>query len=266
MSAAPGRDLPALVDTHCHLFLMDEEAGSVAATAAASGVTQMVCAGIDPETSRRSIALAEALPGVFATAGLHPHDASRLDDAIRRELEALAADPAVVAIGETGLDWFRMHSPREDQLVSFAWHVALSNESAKPLVVHVRDAWEDVLRVLEAERAQRVVIHCFSGNAGLARECAARGYAISFAANVTYPKNAELREAAAAVTPDRLVVETDSPFLPPEGERGRTNVPANAWAAVRAIASARGEDPAELAATVASNARAAFGLPLPPVA
>ena len=167
----------------------------------------------------------------------------------------------MVAIGETGLDWFRMHSPREDQLASLAWHVGLSNETGKPLVVHVREAWEDVLRLLADERAERVVIHCFSGDAAIAKECTARGYWLSFAANVTYPKNPELREAAAAAPEDRLVVETDSPFLPPEGLRGRVNVPGNAWAAARAVAAERGADPDDFGAVLSKNARRAFTLP-----
>ena len=118
-----------------------------------------------------------------------------------------------------------MHSPREDQLASLAWHVGLSNETGKPLVVHVREAWEDVLRLLADERAERVVIHCFSGDAAIAKACTDRGYWLSFAANVTYPKNPELREAAAAAPEDRLVVETDSPFLPPGGAPGQGERP-----------------------------------------
>ncbi|MEX2458478.1 MAG: TatD family hydrolase [Actinomycetota bacterium] len=254
---------PPLVDTHCHLFLMEADPARVVADAVAEGVTQLVCAAIDPGTSRRSIELARAHPEVFATAGLHPHDASRFDAEVRRDLESLAADPEVVAIGETGLDWFRMHSPREDQLGSLAWHVGLSNETGKPLVVHVREAWEDVLRLLAEEAAERVVIHCFSGDEAIARECAQRGYWLSFAANVTYPKNPELRLAAAAAPADRLVVETDSPFLPPEGMRGRGNVPGHAWAAARTLAAERGEDLTALAGVLASNARRAFGLPAP---
>jgi TatD DNase family protein len=252
-----------LVDTHCHLFLMERPAAEVVAEAVAAGVTQMVCAGIDPQTSRASIALAEAHPEVFASAGMHPHDAHRLDDQARREIERLAADPAVVAIGETGLDWFRMRSPKEDQLANLAWHVNLSNDTGKPLIVHVRDAWEDVLRLLEAEDARRVVIHCFSGSPAEARECDARGYTMSFAANVTYPKNAELRAAASVPGEARLVVETDSPFLPPEGLRGRENVPGNAWAAVRVLATERKKEPEALAANLTDNARAAFDLPRP---
>jgi len=251
-----------LVDTHCHLFLMEDDPAAVVRDSVAAGVTQLVCAGIDPDSSRRSIELASEHPGVvFATAGMHPHTADSLDDAARRDISELVEDPRVVAVGETGLDWFRMHAPREDQLASLAWHVGVSNASGKPLVVHVRDAWEDVLRLLAAEDAERVVIHCFSGDTAIAAECAARGYTLSFAANVTYPKNPELREAAAAAPLERLVVETDSPFLPPEGLRGRVNVPGNAWAAARAVASERGVPVEGVASVLAANARGVFGLP-----
>ncbi|MCA1727469.1 MAG: TatD family hydrolase [Actinobacteria bacterium] len=254
-----------LVDTHCHLFLMERPAADVVAEAVAAGVTQMVCAGIDPETSERSIELAKEHPEVFASAGVHPHEASRLDAVMKSDIERLAADPNVVAIGETGLDWFRMHSPREDQLANLAWHVGLSNETGKPLIVHVREAWDDVLRVLAATSggANRVVIHCFSGDESHAAECDARSYTISFAANVTYAKNPDLRAAAKVPGTERLVVETDSPFLPPEGMRGKENVPGNAWAAARALAQQRAEDIETLAARLTSNARAAFDLPDP---
>jgi TatD DNase family protein len=251
-----------LVDTHCHLFLMEDDPAAVVADAVEAGITQLVCAGIDPDTSRRSIDLASENSGVvFATAGMHPHTADALDDAAKRAIEAMVAEPSVVAVGETGLDWFRMHAPREDQLASLAWHVGLSVAVAKPLVVHVREAWEDVLRLLADEGAERVVIHCFSGDAAIAAECAARGYTISFAANVTYPRNPELREAAAAAPLERLVVETDSPFLPPEGLRGRVNVPGNAWAAARAVATEKGEPVEAVAGALAANARSVFGLP-----
>ena len=263
-AADPGAlaGLPPIIDTHAHLFLMDAPPAAVVARAVEDGIAQLVCAAIDPETTDASIVIAEAHPEVFATSGMHPHTASTLDEEAKRAIADRAGRPNVVAIGETGLDFFRMHSPRGDQLASFRWHVGLSNETGKPVIVHVRDAWEDVLRVLAEERAERVVIHCFSGGVGEARECAARGYRLSFAANVTYPKNAGLRKAAAAAPRGSIVVETDSPFLPPEGSRGKENVPGNARVALRALAEARGEDPVALAGAVAANARAVFGLPV----
>jgi TatD DNase family protein len=247
------------VDTHCHLFLNDEPEKWIEA-ARLAGVDRLICVGVDPETSARSLELAESHEGVFATAGMHPHDASAFDRAAGARIEELLGDPRVLAVGECGLDFFRMHSPREDQESCLRAHVSLSNESAKPMVVHVRDAWPDVLRVLDEGSAERVVIHCFSGDAEIARECAGRGYWISFAANITYPKNEHLRQAAAAVDADRILAETDSPFLAPQSRRGRDNEPANVIATIDAIAQARGLTRQEAISATSNNARVAFGM------
>ena len=246
------------VDTHCHLFLLDREPADVVETAKAAGVERLICVGIDVETSRRSVEMADALEGVFATAGMHPHDASAFDGTASARIEELTHDPRVIGVGECGLDYFRMRSPKDDQIRTLRTHIALSNESGKPMVVHVRDAWPDVLHVLDEGAAERVVIHCFSGDAAIARECAERGYWISFAGNVTYPKNEHLRQAAAAVSIDRLVVETDSPFLSPQKLRGSDNEPANVMLTLDAIATTRGDDVDKLIAATTENAHAAF--------
>jgi TatD DNase family protein len=246
------------VDTHCHLFLIDREPADVVETARAAGVDRVVCVGVDPDTSARSLELADSIEGVFATAGMHPHDAARFDEAASARIEELLHDPRVIGVGECGLDYFRMRSPRDDQLRTLEAHVALSNESAKPMVVHVRDAWSDVLSTLERASAEHVVIHCFSGDAEIARECAARGYWLSFAGNVTYPKNEHLRQAAAAVDIERLLVETDSPFLSPQQLRGRENEPANIRHTLEQLAQVRGNDVAPIIRTTAENARSAF--------
>ena len=167
---------PGLVDTHCHLFLIEDEPAAVTAAARSAGVGRMICVGADPESSRRSLELAESLRGVFATAGVHPHDASTFDRAAGSTVEELLIHPLVVGVGETGLDHYRRLSPPEDQERAFRTHIALSRETGKPLVVHVRDAWPDALRVLADERAERVVLHCFSGDETVAAEAAARGY------------------------------------------------------------------------------------------
>jgi TatD DNase family protein len=246
------------VDTHCHLFLMEVEPAVAVETARASGVERMICVGVDVETSRRSLEIADALEGVFATAGVHPHDAHAFDPAASGRIEELLHDPRVVAVGECGLDWFRMLSPREDQIRVFRTHIALSNETGKPVVVHIRDAWTDAMRILDEGSAERVVIHCFSGDAALARECAARGYWTSFAGNLTYPKNEHLRAAAAAVPLDRLLVETDSPFLAPQKLRGRANAPQNVLLTLGTLAEERRMRAEELVAATADNARTAF--------
>ncbi len=253
----PGTDTGA-VDTHCHLFLLDHEPAQVVETAKAAGVDRLICVGVDPATSARSAELADSLEGVFATAGMHPHDASDFDQAASARIEELLHDARVIGVGECGLDYFRMHSPAVDQIRVLQTHIALSNETGKPMVVHVRDAWPDVLRVLDEGSAERVVIHCFSGDAAIARECAARGYWISFAGNVTYPKNEHLRQAAVAVDLDRIVVETDSPFLSPQKLRGSNNEPANVMLTIAEIARVRDDDVEKIVIATAENARSAF--------
>jgi TatD DNase family protein len=257
----PNPELPVqagMVDTHCHLFLIDEEPSLVVETARAAGVDRLICVGVDPETSARSLELADSIAGVFATAGIHPHDASRLDAAAGARIEELLHDPRVIAVGECGMDFFRMRSPAEDQLRALNLQLALSNEFGKPMVVHVRDAWPEVFRALDEGSAERVVMHCFSGDADIARECAERGYWISFAGNVTYPKNEHLRQAARAVDIGRLLVETDAPFLSPQELRGHDNTPANVTHTVAEIARVRDEPVEAVAEATASNANTAF--------
>jgi TatD DNase family protein len=247
-----------VVDTHCHLFLLSEEPGAAVRAANEAGVGSLVCVGIDPESSRRSAELAESFRGVFATAGMHPHTASELDDAAGAVIEELLSNRHVVGVGETGLDQYRKLSPAEDQERALRLHVALSREHAKPLVVHVREAWPRILELLDEERAEQVVIHCFSGDTDVAQECVSRGYFLSFAGNLTYPTNQHLREAAAAAPMDRLLVETDSPFLSPQSRRGRDNSPAFVVTVVEEIARLRGETVENVAAAVSTNARRAF--------
>jgi TatD DNase family protein len=246
------------VDTHCHLFLLNREPREVVEAARLAGVDRILCVGVDPMTSQRSLELADSIEGVFATAGMHPHDAAALDGAAGARLEELLGDPRVLAVGETGLDFFRMRSPRAEQERAFRLHVAWSLDSGKPLVVHVRDAWPEILQLLDEGSAERVVMHCFSGTPELARECAERGYFMSFAGNVTYPKNEHLRSAAATAPLDRLLVETDSPFLAPQSRRGRDNEPANIVETIDAIARARGDSFERVRDATATNARVAF--------
>lgn len=246
------------VDTHCHLFLLDLEPADVVETAKAAGVERLICVGVDVQTSARSAELADTLEGVFATAGMHPHDASGFDAEAAARIEEMLGDPRVIGVGECGLDYFRMHSPEADQIRTLRTHIGWSNETGKPMVVHVRDAWPDVLRVLDEGSAEHVVIHCFSGDADIARECATRGYFTSFAGNVTYPKNEHLRQAASAVPLDRLLVETDAPFLSPQKKRGTDNHPANVMITLAELARVRGDDVEKLVAATSENSRAAF--------
>jgi TatD DNase family protein len=246
------------VDTHCHLFLLGDEPSPAVEAARAAGVTTLICPGIDPATSRRSLELAESHRGVFATAGMHPHEASIFDERAGAEIEEMLGDPRVVAVGECGLDFFRMRAPREDQERVFRIHVALARDAGTPLVVHTRDAWDAILRLLDEGSAERVVLHCFTGDETIARECAARGYHLSFAGNLTYPKNDAMRVAAASIPLDRILVETDSPFLAPQRLRGRDNEPANVLDVIAELARVRSEPLETVREATIANARAAF--------
>jgi TatD DNase family protein len=248
----------AAVDTHCHLFLMEEEAAAVVADARRAGVGRMICVGVDSESSRRSLELAESLPGVFATAGVHPHDASEFDVTAGTSVEELLAHPLVVGVGETGLDHYRRLSPEEDQERAFRTHIALSREFGKPLVVHVREAWPDAMRILDEEAAERVVLHCFTGDEAIAREAEARGYHMSFAGNLTYPGADHIRASAVAVSIDRIIVETDSPFLPPQSMRGQRNRPSNVRATLQTLSELRGLDFDLMVRHTSENAAIAF--------
>jgi TatD DNase family protein len=247
-----------VVDTHCHLFLMDQEPAVAVEAARAAGVDRLICVGVDVPTSERSIELATRLEHVRATAGVHPHDADGFDDTAAARIETLLRDPAVVGVGECGLDWFRMRSARDAQIRALRVHIELSNACGKPMIVHVRDAWEDALRVLDEGSAARVVIHCFTGDAEIARACERRGYWLSFAGNVTYPKNAHMREAAVAIARDRLLVETDSPFLAPQAIRGTDNAPQHVLLTLAELARVRDEPFETLAGATVHNAERAF--------
>ena len=216
--------------------------------------------GIDAASSRAAIATAERMPGVYATVGLHPHDAARLDDALLAELAGLAAAKKVVAVGECGLDYYRDRAPRDAQERAFVAQIDLARQLRLPLVVHVRDAGQDALRLL-AQHADglRVVLHCFSQAADVA-ECNARGYFQSYAGNLTFASAADLRAAAAHTREDLLLVETDAPFLTPVPWRGKPNRPALVKHTAAVLAQARGWVTAEAAALTSDNARRAFAL------
>ncbi|HEX2089263.1 MAG TPA: TatD family hydrolase [Actinomycetota bacterium] len=261
MSLPSPDDVASAVDTHCHLFLMEESPEDVVLSASEAGVDRLICVGVDVETSNRSVELARQFADVFATAGVHPHTASDFDRNARAAIEALASESVVVGIGETGLDYYRQLSPPEDQHRAFRVHIAVSAESGKPLVVHVREAWDDAMRILEEEGAERVVLHCFSGDQSLAKEAATRGYFVSFAGNVTYPNAGVLRDAAGVVPADQILCETDSPFLTPQAVRGRTNSPANLPLTLAVLADVRDVSVAELTAATAAAAESVFGLP-----
>jgi TatD DNase family protein len=247
-----------VIDTHAHLDALDDAAGAVA-RAAAAGVTRIVTVGTGIDSCRAALALARTHDGVHAALGIDPHQAASAEAGRLEELRELLAESGVVAVGECGLDYHYGADRKAEQRALFEAQLALAAETELPVVVHTRSANEDTAALLRGHDGT-VVMHCFSEPA-LLPDALERGWYVSFAGNVTYPKADVLREAAAAVPADRLLVETDSPYLAPQPLRGRPNEPAHVLHTVAALAAARGEDADELAARVDANATAAFRLP-----
>ena len=248
-----------MIDTHAHLDACADPADELVARAREAGVERIVSVGSGLDSCRETLAIAARHEGVFAALGVHPHQAAESDSACLGELRELFDDERAVAVGETGLDFYRDYAPRDRQRELFERELELAAELGKPVVVHTRAASEETAAALELF-AGTVVLHCFSAPE-LLPVALERGYYLSFAGNVTYPKAEDLREAARAVSRERLLAETDSPYLAPQPRRGRPNEPANVIHTVRALAEARGEDPADLVAQLDANASAAFGLP-----
>jgi TatD DNase family protein len=248
------------VDSHCHLPDGAAEADAVVDAARAEGVEWLVCVGTDLATSGAAVAIAGRRTDVLATVGLHPHDAVRLADEWEG-LVALASTPGVVAVGECGLDHHYEHSPGPDQARAFRAQIGLAHALDRTLVIHTREAWEETFAILDDEGVPaRTIFHCFTGGAAEARACLDRGAALSFSGIVTF-KNADDVRAAAAITPsDRLLVETDSPYLAPVPYRGRPNRPGWVGAVGAGLAAARAESVRTVAEATRANAAALFGV------
>lgn len=257
--------LSVFTDTHCHLGLLDSlTADEAVARAHEAGVSTLVNVGIDLASSAEAVGAASTRDGVWAAVGIHPNSSIEATEHVLRRLAALARHPQVVGVGETGLDFFRDHSPPVRQEESFREHIRLAKDLDKALIIHDREAHDAVVAVLDDERApDRTVFHCFSGGLDLVRTCTERGWYLSFAGNVTFRNAPELREAAAAAPPELLVTETDSPFLSPHPHRGRPNEPARVQQVVEQLATLHDLDPAEMAAITTANARRLFALPEP---
>ncbi|MFN2557994.1 MAG: TatD family hydrolase [Nitriliruptorales bacterium] len=249
-------------DTHCHLdYHEDLRPAEQVERARAEGVTLIVTVGTDLASSAEAVQTANRHEGVWAVVGVHPNDAMEATPAVMECVEKLAVQSRVAGIGETGLDYYRKSAPVDRQQWAFRQHIALAKRLGRTLVVHCRDAWEDTLAILEDEGApEPTVLHCFSGDAALAQRCAAAGYFLSFAGNVTFKNAPELREAAVAPPLEALLTETDSPFLAPHPYRGRANEPAHVPLVARCLAEVRGLDVTEIALATSRNARRAFGL------
>ena len=246
-----------MIDTHAHLDALEEPEAALA-RARAAGVARVITIGTGIDSCRRALALTEA-DGVYAALGIDPHQAAKPEAARVDELRALLEHPRAVAVGEAGLDYHYGADAKDEQRSLFAAQLALASELGFPIVVHTRSANADTAAILRGHDGT-VVMHCFSEpellDAGLER-----GWYFSFAGNATYPKAEALRDAAAAVPPDRILAETDSPYLAPQPVRGRPNEPAHVVHTIAALALARGEDPDELGARIDANAATAFRLP-----
>jgi TatD DNase family protein len=275
----PERAVSGWIDAHCHLqdrYRGEGEPGGgpsslaeAAAEATAAGVTGVVCVGTDAASSGEAVRVAIALreqpgaPAAWATLGLHPHESGAGVDEVAEMLEREVAEhpEVVVGVGECGLDYHYDHAPRAAQRDAFARQIGLARALRRTLVIHTRSAWEDTFAILEAEGVpERTVLHCFTGGPAEARRCLDLGAYLSFSGIVTFKSAEDVRDAARLCPPERLLVETDAPFLAPVPHRGKTNRPAWVRVVGESVAAIRGEDPADLAATSAAATRAAFGL------
>jgi TatD DNase family protein len=254
-----------VVDTHAHLHdtAFDADRPAVLARARAAGVAAFLTIGTDVGTSEAAIALADAEPDVYAAVGIHPHDASTADAAALARITALARAPRVVAIGELGLDYYRDHSPRSVQRTVLVAQLGLAHAVSKPVLLHCREAHEDLLDICRAENVAAVggILHCFSGDLAVARRGLDLGLLISIAGPVTYPNARRLGEVVRALPLDRLVVETDCPYLPPQPWRGQRNEPAYLPVTVLRVAELLGVSVETAAAATTDNAARLLGLP-----
>ena len=249
-----------MIDTHTHVTSCKDDPADVLARARAAGVRRLITIGSSPEEMAAAAAVAEADDEVFTTAGLHPHSAAEWSDGVAAEIRRRAAHPRCVAIGETGLDWFRDRALPDAQRAAFQGQLELACELSLPVVIHCRDAVDDCFAMLDATPPPTVILHCFAAT-GRVDDAVARGWYCSFAGNVTYPKATDLQVAAAAVPDELLLLETDAPYLAPAPHRGRPNEPAYVMDTLAFVAGLRGRTSDALARQVEENAGRAFRLP-----
>jgi len=258
-----------MIDSHCHLDPQYFDAASdrpeVLARARAAGVEAFVCVGVGRglEAPREAVALATAEPDVFAVVGVHPHDVAAMQESDWPALEELARQPRVVGVGETGLDYYYDHSPRELQQAAYRRFVAMARGAGLAVVSHVRDAHDEAAAILRDEKAGDGVIHCFTGGVAEARAYLDLGQHLSFSGILTFKNAGNVRDAAAFAPLDRILIETDAPYLAPVPHRGRKNEPAYIAETLAALAALRGLPAAEVEAATSANARRLFGLPSP---
>jgi TatD DNase family protein len=256
---------PGAFDAHTHMDIMGLPTCGVLAAARAVGIGRVVNVGCDLPSSRWSVSRAAEYEDVYAAVAIHPNETSAVHarrEEVLAELESLASSPKVVAIGETGLDYYRDWSPREVQREWFLAHIALARSVGKPVMIHDREAHEDILAILADEGPWppgSVIFHCFSGDAQMAARCAEAGYVMSFAGNVTFKNAASLRAAASAAPPELILAETDAPYLTPVPHRGKPNSPAMTAHTIRALAALKHMDVADLCTRIQSTGARVFG-------
>ncbi len=253
-----------LIDTHCHLDMADYESDleQVLATAHRCGVTRIITIGIDLASSCQAVDLAKSYEGVYAAVGIHPHDADAADESVFRQLTELAAASKVVGFGEIGLDYAKKYSPKDVQLRVFARQLELAKELQLPIIIHDREAHEDTLRLLKEKGPfpQGGVMHCFSGDTALAEKVLELGFYISIPGIITFPNATIMREAVQAVPLEKLLLETDGPFLSPVPFRGKRNQPEYLLRTAAVVAELKGVSLDEVAQQTTKNAEKLFGL------
>lgn len=252
-----------LFDSHAHVDdnRFDEDRNEVIKRAAEAGLVGILNAGACMESSARSIALAQEHDMIYAAVGIHPHDAKEAKDHDYEQLAVWSSLPKVVAIGEIGLDYYYDMSPRDVQQQVFVRHIDVARQMGKPIIIHDRDAHGDVMTILKKEaKGLTGVLHCFSGSLEMAKEVIKMGFYISFAGPVTYAKDGKLKEVAATVPLERILVETDCPYLTPQPYRGRRNEPAHVRFTAEEVARVRGMDFAALAEAATANTKRLFGI------
>ncbi len=254
----------SLIDSHAHLDdeRFDEDREQVIANAVDAGITSLINVGHDMESSERSIALADKYPFIYAAVGVHPHDAKDAPDGYIDRLKDLLKNQKVVAVGEIGLDYYYDLSPRDVQQKVFIEQLNLAKEAARPVIIHLRDAYGDFLDIMRRERLEPAagVMHCFSGSWEVARECLEMGFYISFAGPVTFKNAAKLRETAQKIPLEKILVETDCPYLTPVPHRGKRNEPAYVRLVAEQIAAVKGLSTEEFCRHTVENAKKLFGI------
>lgn len=251
-----------LIDTHCHLDFpeFDKDRDEVARRAKNEGIGYIINIGSGLSASEKALELARFYDFIYATVGIHPHEADKFDERARARIQELVEKDKVVAIGETGLDYYKNYSQAENQKILFTYLVRLAANLGLPLVIHNRQAEEDTLRILKQALPLRAVVHCFSGDANFLKECLDLGFLISFTCNITYKKAQNLRSLVKLTPLDRLMLETDAPFLPPEGLRGKRNEPAYVKFLAEEIARIKEIALEEVARITTDNAKEFFNL------